>query len=350
MKYRRTIDIHSKKSRMKRNMLLLITILGMLFFAGWMGFSWFQEGIQVSYHGPVSFVIEDGESIDSIATKLHELGLIGNPEVFQLYLRFQKVDATIKSGEYEMEDGIQNVQELVGWLIQGQEKVYTYTVPEGWTINQIAMMLYQEKMIEDPLEFIELTKMNGGWFPFRFQEEVLETDSLEGYLYPETYYISQPTAKKIIEQMLKQYDSLIEDNYITRAKELRWTWNQVMTLASIIEKESVGSEEMRLVSSVFHNRLQDQWPLQSCAALEYAVPREGYVFSEQDLKTDTPYNTYLYPGLPPTPVCNPSLNAIRAALWPAESDYYFFVSKGDGTHAFSRSLEEHNRNVRTYIP
>lgn len=350
MRYKNTIDIHSKKSRFKRNVLLTITIAGLLFFTGWMGFQWFQEGIHVAYHGPVSFSIEQGESLETIANKLHELDLIGNPDIFMLYLRFHQVDAKVRSGDYEIEEGIQTIQELVSWLLQGQEKVYTYTIPEGWTINQIAMMLYQEEMIEDPLEFIELAKFNGGWFPFRFQEEVLESDSLEGYLYPETYYISKLSSIKLIEQMLQQYDSLIEENHLLRAQELGMTWTEIMTLASIIEKESVGSGEMSLVSSVFHNRLRDSWPLQSCATLEYAIPREGYVFTEEELKTDTPYNSYMYPGLPPTPICNPSLDAIKAALWPADTEYYFFVSKGDGTHAFSKSLEEHNRNVRKYIP
>ncbi|MDD4614419.1 MAG: endolytic transglycosylase MltG [Caldisericia bacterium] len=350
MRYKNTIDIHSKKSRFKRNVLLTITIAGLLFFTGWMGFQWFHEGIHVAYHGPVSFSIEQGESLETIANKLHELDLIGNPDIFILYLRFHQVDAKVRSGDYEIEEGIQTIQELVSWLLQGQEKVYTYTIPEGWTINQIAMMLYQEEMIEDPLEFIELAKFNGGWFPFRFQEEVLESDSLEGYLYPETYYISKLSSIKLIEQMLQQYDSLIEENHLLRAQELGMTWTEIMTLASIIEKESVGSGEMSLVSSVFHNRLRDSWPLQSCATLEYAIPREGYVFTEEELKTDTPYNSYMYPGLPPTPICNPSLDAIKAALWPADTEYYFFVSKGDGTHAFSKSLEEHNRNVRKYIP
>jgi UPF0755 protein len=350
MRYRKKIDIQSKKSRFKRSVLLTITIAGLLFFTGWMGFQWFQEGIHVAYNGPVSFSIEQGESLETIANKLHELDLIGNPDVFIMYLRFHQLDSQIRSGEYEFEDGIQTVQELVSWLLQGQEKVYQYTIPEGWTINQIAMMLYQEELIEDPLEFIELAKFNGGWFPFRFQEEVLESDSLEGYLYPETYYISTVSPIKLIEQMLQQYDSLIEQKELLRAQEIGMTWNEVMTLASIIEKEAIGPEEMDIVSSVFHNRLQDHWPLQSCATLEYAVPREGYVFTEKELETDTPYNSYMYPGLPPTPICNPSLDAIKAALWPADTEYYFFVSKGDGTHAFSKSLEEHNRNVRKFIP
>ena len=350
MKNKEQRNPHSKKNRTKRTLLLGITIAGLLFFTGWMGYRWFQDGIQVQYHGPVSFAIEKGESINSIANSLEELDLIGNADAFMLYLRFYRLDSFIRSGEYQMEDGIQDTQELVNWILQGQEKVFKYTVPEGWTINQIAMMLYEEKIIGDPIEFIDLAKFNGGWFPFRFQEDVLSSDTLEGYLYPETYFISHPDPKKIIEQMLKQYDNMIESKDIARSENLGMTWNEVMTIASIIEKESVGPQDMDKVSSVFHNRLRDKWLLQSCASLEYAVPREGYVFTEKELQTDTPYNTYMYPGLPPTPICNPSLDAIRAALWPAETDYFFFVAKGDGTHAFSKTLQEHNRNVQKYIP
>lgn len=349
MRKTRLIDIHSKKSKTKRGALVLIVILGFLLIASWTAYNWYLDGISVSYNGPVSFTISQGESIDSIISTLKELDLIQNELAYKMYLKIHKYDSMIKSGEYTFDEGIQNTDELTQWLLQGQEKVYSYTVPEGWTINQIAVMLFEEKLIEDPIEFMDLSKYNGGWFKFRFQEEVQQTDTLEGYLYPETYFVTKPDSKKIIEQMLRQYDSMIEDEYLSRAEEIGMSWNEVMILSSIVEKEAAGPTEMDIVSSVFHNRLRDGWLLQSCAALEYAVPREGYVFSTEELKTDTPYNTYMYAGLPPTPVCNPSIDAIKATLYPATTDYFYFVAKGDGTHAFSKNLTEHNRNVQKYI-
>jgi UPF0755 protein len=279
---------------------------------------------------------------------LQELGLISEPKAFILYLRLHKIDYLIKSGDYSIE-GIKNIDELSSWLLQGQEKVYSYTVPEGWTINQITMMLFEKELISSPVEFMDLAKDNGGWFKFKFQDQVQKTDNLEGYLYPETYFITKPEEKKIIEQMLLQYDSMIDNEMVSRAEEIGMTWNEVMILASIVEKEAAGPAEMNVVASVFHNRLNDGWLLQSCAALEYAVPREGYVFTTEEIKTDTPYNTYMYKGLPPTPVCNPRIDAINAVLWPVATEYYFFVAKGDGTHAFGKTLEEHNRNVSKYI-
>ncbi len=172
----------------------------------------------------------------------------------------------------------------------------------------------------------------------------ISANTLEGYLYPETYFFPQDFDEKaVLKTMVKQLNSLIPENWRNRADTLGFSWHQVITLASIIEGEAVIAEERQIISSVYHNRLKKRMHLQACPTIQYLLPDGPRRLLKKDLEIDSPYNTYRNYGLPPGPVSNPGLQSIRAALYPADTDFLYMVAKGDGSHVFSRSLSGHLR-------
>lgn len=299
----------------------------------------------------VDFVISENESLQSVAKELEQLGVIRNAALFVRYLSFKKLDKTIKAGEYHLEP-VQNVQQLIAKLQLGQDKLVEYTIPEDFRIQQIARKLAGQGMVNEE-RFIELATKQGAKFSFVYADQV-KGGNLEGFLFPNTYLIANPTEEKIIKQMLSEFENQVTQELLKDINHTKLTLHQIITLASVIEKEAQIASDQPIISSVFYNRLADGMPLQSCATVEFALYQQGifkddYVLSLEELKTDSPYNTYQHPGLPPGPICNPGIGAIKAALYPAKTDYYYFAAKGDGSHAFGRTLDEHNRNVEKYI-
>jgi UPF0755 protein len=204
--------------------------------------------------------------------------------------------------------------------------------------------LLQDKQLVDKEAIIKLSRE-----PQFIRSLEIQANSLEGYLFPSTYYITRKTApEEIIRMMVRAFQQIYTHEFEQRAQDLHLTQHQVVTLASIVEKETSLDEERPLVSAVFHNRLRRHIPLQSDPTVIYAVPNFDGNLKRVHLKMNSPYNTYRWPGLPPGPIANPGKAAIYAALYPASVDYLFFVSRNDGTHYFSRSLQEHNLAVGMY--
>jgi UPF0755 protein len=238
------------------------------------------------------------------------------------------------------------LQEVVETIAAGRVFYHRVTVPEGLGMKEIAQIFVEAKFGSLP-RFLSV--MQNGDLVADLDDEASD---LEGYLFPETYFLTTGSSEsEIIELMLGNFRQFWTSENQRRAKELGMTVREVVTLASLIEKETGLGQERPLVSSVFHNRLRMNMKLACDPTVIYAVqrvkPYDG-VIHQSDLQLDSPYNTYLYPGLPPGPIANPGRLAIEAALFPAESDYLYFVSRNDGSHVFSKGYRDHARAVRKY--
>ena len=213
------------------------------------------------------------------------------------------------------------------------------TFPEGYELREFALLL-QKKGLKNADDFINASNKK---YDYDFLPRVKD-GYLEGYLFPDTYNISpEMTCEDIINMMLSRFDEIYTEEFEARAKEIGMNTSEVVTLASIIEREAAVKDERTLVSSVFHNRLKsEEYPyLQSCATVQYILEERRDILTNADIAIDSPYNTYKYKGLPPGPISSPGKACIEAALYPADTNYYFFVSNGDGTQTFSETFQEH---------
>ncbi len=293
---------------------------------------------------PVEVRIEQGDSFATAVKKLHEQKVISNERLFALWARLRGVEKKIHWGLYRFDASL-SPQEVLERMVLGKGVFQIITIPEGLTVNEIADLLGKME-IADSEKFLSAARS-----PETLGLLGLQEKGIEGYLFPDTYYFTPGTAEKDIviamaERFRKTTGSLLE----RYSQTLGMTPHQILTLASIIEKETGVESERPLVSAVFHNRLKLHMPLQSDPTVIYGLKDFNGNLTRKDLQTPTLYNTYRITALPPGPICNPSLSSIKAALHPAEVPYLYFVSKNDGTHLFSDNLEEHRRAVKTYQP
>jgi UPF0755 protein len=283
-----------------------------------------------------------GQSFSKTAEILHESGLIHSPFKFRLLARLNGADTRIQAGEYLL-SGDMSPSEILDTMISGKVRLYKVTVPEGRNLKQIAS-IYEAAGFVDRQAFLAaatdadfLSRMN------------IQAESFEGYLFPDTYYFPRRvSAEDIIVTMLERLQSLLPDDWKKRAGELGFSLHEILTLASIIEKETGAAFERPLISSVFHNRLKKDMRLQTDPTVIYGIEDFNGNLTRQHLNTPGPYNTYKIKGLPPGPIASPGLASIEAALYPADTNYLYFVSKKDRTHYFSTNLAEHRRAIRKY--
>ena len=305
----------------------------------------------------IEIEIPEYATVEEISTLLGDSGVIKYPNLMIIYSKLKKIDETynFKAGIYTV-NGMMNYDEL---LLEFVEKPSTETVritiPEGYTVDEM-ITLFTEKGIGTRQGFIDV--INNYDFDYDFVRAIDMSANpgriyrLEGYLYPDTYdfYVSSKESV-VINKMLRRFDQIYSDSLKAKADEMGLTTDQVMNLASLIEKEGRYSADYEMISSVFHNRLNNptKYPkLESDATIMYAIQvRDGErksFLTKEDLEYDTPYNSYLYDGLPPGPIANPGYEAITCALYPAKSSYYFFVSDNYGNTYYGKTLAEHNQN------
>jgi UPF0755 protein len=294
---------------------------------------------------PVIVLIRKGEPPMEISRVLRENGLISTSRGFLWLGRIGNQWKHTKAGEYELSPALSPIR-IFAILIGGVSVKYPITVREGENMYEIADNL-EEKKLASKKEFIELCRNR------KFIATFFKADpplSLEGYLYPDTYFFNRTlSASDMIRQMVKHFFELWGTESENRARTLGLSLHQTITLASIIEKETGAAEERALISSVFHNRLQKKMKLQSDPTTIYGIwDRFEGKLHKADLSAENPFNTYYVSALPIGPISNPGKEAIQAALYPEASEYLFFVSHNDGTHQFSKTLEDHNRAVRKY--
>ncbi len=291
---------------------------------------------------PVSVLIPKGVSLRTVAQALEEQGLVTNGTLFSWWVRYTGADRKIKTGEYEFDEALTPV-ELLRRLLAGQGLRVSVTIPEGLTFRQIVRLL-SEKGLGSEESFFCLNSD-----PAFLEKWRLPWQGLEGYLFPDTYYFSRfASAEEVLEQMIGHFYKMLKPEMYRQAEVLNFSVHEVVTLASLIEKETGTPPERPLVSAVFHNRLRKGIPLQCDPTVIYGIPDFDGNLTREHLRTPTPYNTYVIRGLPPGPIANPGLKSLQAALRPADEDYLYFVGKGDGSHLFSSDLATHNRAVMQY--
>jgi UPF0755 protein len=287
-------------------------------------------------------VIPDGSTFQHVASLLEREGLIKSRSVFVLLGKSQSVDRKVHAGEYELNPGM-TPAEILSKLLNGQVLLHPLTIPEGLTIAQIADVVSQQGLT-DRAEFLRLAKDR------TFIASLgIKAETLEGYLYPDTYKFPRPIkAREVLVAMVEQLRQAVGPDLLARMQELKMTMHEALTLASVIEKETGSGGERPEISAVFHNRLKKHIPLQSDPTVIYGLPAFDGNLHKKDLSSPSPYNTYRVRGLPPGPIANPGIQAIRATLYPSDSRSLYFVSRNDGTHQFSATLIEHNQAVEKY--
>lgn len=284
-----------------------------------------------------------GFTLTKMARDLEAKGIISSARLFIIYTKLKGAESSIKAGIYQFDDGLPP-GEILRKMIAGEVATRKFSVPEGYSMYQVAEMLDTQGLFQKE-HFLRLCKSA----PF-LGELGIDAKSVEGYLYPCTYDITPKTDEAgLIRMMVEQFDKVYARRFAERVKGSGLGKHEVITLASIIDKEAVVPEERPLIASVFHNRLKRGMPLQSDPTAVYGLRAFGGKVSKRDILRSTPYNTYVIKGLPPGPIGNPSSEAVEAVLAPAKTGYLYFVSRKDGSHHFSATLDEHNRAVTTYL-
>ena len=287
-------------------------------------------------------VIPDGSTFQQVAVLLERERLIKSRSAFVLLGKSQSAERKVHAGEYELSPGM-TPAEILSKLLNGQVLLHPLTIPEGLTIIQIADLVSQQGLT-DRAEFLRLAKDRAFVVSLGIKAE-----TLEGYLYPDTYKFPRAVkAREVLVAMVEQLRQVVGADLLARMRELKMTMHEVLTLASVIEKETGSGGERAEISAVFHNRLRKHIPLQSDPTVIYGLPAFDGNLRKKDLSNPSPYNTYRVQGLPPGPIANPGIQAIRATLYTSDSRSLYFVSRNDGTHHFSATLIEHNQAVEKY--
>ncbi len=300
---------------------------------------------------PVSFTIQPGESVTSISERLERAGLIIDAQLFRRYVQHHDLDAGIEAGGFTLRQTM-TIPEVAQTLQRGQGSERILTIPEGLRLEQVAERVAEETAISaDEFKQLSTTGWREADFDYQLLESVPPTATLEGFLFPDTYRLSEDaTASDLLDRMLGTFDSRVRPELRQAAREIDLDLYQLVTLASIVEREAVLAEERAIIAGVYWNRLEADWTMDACPTVQYALggPDDWWPpFSLESTDVDSPYNTYRNRGLPPGPVCSPGLASIEAAADPADTDYFFFLvdcTKDDGSHLFSVTQEEHNAN------
>jgi len=326
---------------------IIIFALFLLGAAGLAGYVyWDLSTALASQEKEVVFRVSEGENIDIVTKNLNEKNLLRDTLLFPLYLKFTGKDKQIKTGIYSLSPSM-NISQIAEALASGKTKEVWFTIPEGWTAKQIAEELAQKEIVTKD-DF--LNEVNSGKFDYAFLADKPEDKNLEGYLFPDTYKVEVgSTAHQVIEKMLDNFQNKLNANMLATIKNNGLTVFQTVILASIIEKEARADADRRLVSGVFKNRLTLDMPLESCATLQYILGTTNSFLTYEETQMDNPYNTYKNMGLPPGPISNPGLESLRAAVYPKETDYLYFLSDKDGNLYFSETYWEHLAKREQYL-
>lgn len=297
----------------------------------------------------VAIIIEPGLGTNAIGSILYENGIIKSADGFKLIAKLSGNDGKFKAGDYVLSASM-SVDEIMGKLIVGNTSSIRFTIPEGLTIRETTKLLADKGMIN---EETFLQEIENGSFDYKFVEYLpAGANRLEGFLFPETYDVFATSMEHdILNRLLGQFDAVYKDEYYSRATELGYDLNQIITIASLIERETRVDSERAIVASVIYNRLNMGMALQIDATVQYALGEQKDRLSYKDTEIDSPYNTYKVPGLPPGPICSPGEASIKAALYPESTQYVYYVldAKMDGSHRFSKSYDEFLKNKNAYI-
>ena len=290
----------------------------------------------------IKITINHGESLSVISKKLLKKGVITNENIFEVATKIRGLDTSIPVGTFLMQNVKVN-HDIINHLVFGNPERKKVTLLEGWNIKQTSNHLSKE-MGFDYNTIVEI--INNTSF---INSLGIKSQSLEGYLYPDTYYFFEgEDVNSVIKRLVKEYKYFWTDSNITKASSINLTQHQILTLASIIEGEAIYDSERPIISAVYHNRLKRGMKLQADPTVQYIIKDGPRRLLIKDLRIKSPYNTYLYEGLPPGPINSPGFKSLNAALYPDKNDYLYFVAKGDGYHTFSKNEKEHERAKRAF--
>jgi UPF0755 protein len=292
--------------------------------------------------GPLIVTIPPHDGLLAIADRLAQAQVIRSRAAFVAAAVLRGTPRSLKAGEYEVPRDA-STWEILALLESGRVRQHAILHPEGATVTELARALEAERLAD-----VEAVARAAADRMF-LDGQGIEGATAEGYLFPDTYqFVRGMTPEEILGKMVQRMRAKLTPEILARARERGLSVHQLLTLASIIEREAVVKDEQRLISAVFWNRLRLNMPLQADPTVQYAVAKERRALSRADLATDHPYNTYVHPGLPPGPIASPGLEAIQAALDPAPVKYLYFVARDDQRHHFSTTVEEHNAAVARY--
>ena len=297
---------------------------------------------QNNMRGDVKVTINQGQSLHDISKTLLNKGVITNKKVFELITKIRGLDTFIPIGTFNLKN-VNSNKDIIDHLIFGIPERKKITLLEGWNINQISTYLSNQMGFEYD-NIIRIIKDKS------FVNSLdIEFENLEGYLYPDTYYFYDGVdLQTVIKRLVKEYKVFWNDSNIAMADSMNFSQHEILTLASIIEGEAIYDIERPIISAVYHNRLKIGMKLQADPTVQYIIKDGPRRLLNKDLRIKSPYNTYLYQGLPPGPINSPGSKSLQAALYPEKNDYLYFVAKGDGYHTFSKNEKEHERAKRAF--
>ena len=300
---------------------------------------------------PVTFVVEPGETAREIAARLEDAGLISDAELFRRYVQYHGLDAGIEVGEFTLRQTM-TIREVADELRQARRPEQIVTIPEGLRLEQVAAVVMEQTGIpEDEFLALATTGWRNAGLAFDFLADLPPDASLEGFLFPDTYRLpEEATALDLLSRMLETFGERVTPEMRAAAAKEGLSVYELVTLASIVEREAVIDAERPLIAGVYRNRLSSGWFLGACPTVQYALGTPGNwwpQFTLEATEVDSPFNTYRNLGLPPGPICSAGLASLQAAAYPADTDYYFFLAdctKEDGSHLFAVTEAEHLNN------
>lgn len=321
-----------------KKVIVFLLILALLVGGGFFAYQHMMGAVTLSEE--VKVEIPEASSTDAIGAILADNGIIKSELGFKLQVKKDNVAADLKAGTYHFKAGEYALSDIVAYLVEGPAiSGVKITIPEGYNQGQIIGVLAEAGLVSEQ-EFLNAAAY--GDFGYDYLPPTGDSLRLQGFLYPDTYYFTEgDSAESIIAVMLREFDANYTEEWRARVAEMGLTTQQWVTMASLVEKEAVVSEDRPIIAGVFYKRIAENMNLQSCATVQYALGEVKPVLSNEDVQIESPYNTYVNPGLPPGPIASPGYESLYAALYPTESDYLFFVAKPNGAHIFTATYEEH---------
>lgn len=298
------------------------------------------------------FIIEKGQGVNEISKNLHSQGFIKNSFIFETYVWLKKVEGKFQSGQYSLNTNsgtLAIIEKLTSGNVLSQER--EIKIIEGWNIKDIGTYLEEENIIsEDAFSTAAKGDDLRDSLNYDFLKSIPKENDIEGFLFPDTYRIyNNANAIEIRNKMLENFEEKLTDQMKQDIAIQGKNIYEIVTMASIIEKEVTDIKDMKKISDIFWRRIAQEIPLQSCATIAYVLGINKKQYTYEDTRIESPYNTYLNQNLPPGPICNPGFNAINAAIYPEDNSYWYFLSDEEGNTIFSKTLEEHNRNKAKYL-
>ncbi len=359
------VNDKKKKKRIGGCFTVILLVLFVVFGAGIFLWNFYNDSIytKVDLHGKsIQIEVLEGETLISIIPSLMQSGLIKNEEAFRIYLRLNNISPNIKFGQYTISENV-NAIELIEMLEKGVSSPDTkLTIKEGLRISQIGDVIKNALPSESKFSITEFNSITSNPDNVDFSGEVKEflqrhkpvKASLEGFLFPDTYFLNANlTTKEIVEKMVQNFSLKLGQEI--NLESLNLSQNnvqniyQAIILGSIVEKEASGTDDKELISGVLHNRLTDSYLLQSDATINYITGKNDPGVEIADTQIDSPFNTYKYTGLPPGPINNPGIASIKVAFYPKQTDYYFFFHDSSGNTHYSVTYYEHNQKLDLYM-